>query len=53
MRVVLKEMPEEDKGYLVVYGPLESSWGVAEKTREVMHQLVTGADTFTGALDDI
>ena len=53
MWVVLEERPGVNSGYLVVYDPLGSTWGVAERSTGDNHVLTCGAASFAEALDSM
>ena len=53
MWVVLEERPGVNSGYFVVYDPLGSTWGVAERSTGNNHVLVCGAASLAEALDSM
>ena len=51
MWIVLRERPLSDDGYVVVYDPLDSGWGVAEKVDTEAYVLIVCADSLAEALN--
>ena len=51
MWVVLHERRQPREGYVVVFDPLHSSWGIAEFTNDSKLTLVVSAPSFAKALE--
>ena len=53
MWVVLRERPAETDGYVVVFDPETSAWGVAERTGDDSYILILSAPSLAGALESM
>lgn len=51
MWVVLQERGTPTEGYVIVFDPLDNSWGVAEHTGNDLYVLVVSASSLSEALD--
>ena len=51
MWVVLHERQQRHEGYVMVFDPQESSWGIAEFTSDSVLTLVISAPSFSEALE--